>query len=453
MLNRLFPAFIADEQARQAWDVARVVVVPGNGGRRTYELLRNAFGRPTNGLPRVLNVPVVRERARDGTPQVILPSEARDMLSCFVSADSDVLIVDDVASTYQTIAEVTSNIRARSLTILTLLATDLRKEEYLRKISVAKPMIILSGGVVVNRSGDPVKTPGITTTAGLLDDTLKAVRSRTDLGTYLQGGSAPLELLAERRRGDDLQLLLLDLDGTSLINGVMPDELRELLTTNRDRFFAVAATGRNAASYRSLPREIQAVFRASILDDGLTIGINGSDMPMDRRNVNEREVQKRLDRAARTAGVQILVTRRASSATLPWCVRVRAAGNDVQSCSFVPEDTQAAFRFAALFDNDKRFSLLPSGYGDATLTWKGYGKGTSGIGGLARMLPTLPSLATAVAAGDGPNDRTLLQRVKEAGGTAIAVNPACSTVCDAANEILADPRVLAGRLRRMFTLS
>lgn len=373
------------------------------------------------------------------------------MLTRYVSEDTDVLVVDDVASTYQTIATVVSGVRARSLTILTLLATDLRKEEYLGQLGEAPPMTILSGSVVVNRTGDPAKTPGITTTAGLLDETSKAVRSRNDLGSYLQNGSTALELLAERRRGDDVQLLLLDLDGTSLIDGKMPDDLRDFLINVRSRLFAVAASGRNPSSYRALPRETQGVFRASVLDDGLTIGVNGSDTPIDRRNVNDREVQKRLDRAARTAGVRILVTRKASATTLPWCVRVRAVGNDVTSPAFSAKDTEAALRLASLFDNDERFSLLPSGYGDATLTWKGYGKGTSGIGGLARMIPTLPPLSTAIAAGDGPNDVTMLKRVKEAGGVAIAVKPVSKAVREAATEVLSDPRRLVKRLQTMLT--
>lgn len=449
--NRSSPLFIGNEQARAAWNVARIVIAPGNGGQRTYKLLRGSFGRPANGEPRILNIPVVRERGGDGAPQVVLPAEARDMLSRYIGEDADILVVDDVASTYQTVATVVSGVRARSVTVLTLLATDLRKEEYLGQLGKAPPMTIISGGIVINRTGDPAKTPGITTTAGLLDDTSKAARSRNDLGSYLLNGTAALELLAERLRGDDLQLLLLDLDGTSLIDGTMPSELRELLIANRDRFFAVAATGRNAASYRSLPREVQSVFRASVLDDGLTVGVNGSDIPTDRRNVNDREVQKRLDRTARTAGVRILVTRKASATTLPWCVRVRAAGNDITSPAFSAEDTDAAFRLASLFQDDERFSFLPSGYGDATLTWKGYSKGTSGISGLARMLPTLPPLSTSIAAGDGPNDVAMLARVKEAGGISIAVNPVCSAVRSAATEILNDPRKLARRLQTILT--
>ncbi len=69
------------------------------------------------------------------------------------------------------------------------------------------------------------------------------------------------------------------------------------------------------------------------------------------------------------------------------------------------------------------------------------------------MLPTLPPLSTAIAAGDGPNDVTLLARIKQAGGISIAVNPVCASVRNAASIVLSSPRDLPDCLQTILSSS
>jgi len=229
-----------------------------------------------------------------------------------------------------------------------------------------------------------------------------------------------------------MNLLFLDLDGTSLIDGAMPPAMKEVLRVSRDRLFSVVATARNQLEYAKLPKEIRSLFRAGILDDGLTFSINGSVQPALERKVNDAELRKLLFRSAREANAEMRIM--SEGKTLPWKVRIRDFRGDLSSADFTDADTQAAVRLAEAFNvKSQKFAVQPSGYGDATIVWPGSGKGTTGVDILARTIPTLPSLSRAISAGDGPNDVSMFERIRKAGGEALAVNAVSTAVRSAAS--------------------
>jgi len=414
---------------------ADVIVVPGSAAPLVLQEVLQQCPSVISSKADIVTVTPCRTWKSDRSSTVVLNEQDQVALRSAVSANSNVVILDDVASTYQTADIIANQLEQASIVSLTTVLSTVPKPERYNMLRNSKLTKAYAGIVTQYSGGHSWQTPAIATTASIFKDTKKSIASLNNIKRFLKADGIALDIL-KQRIDQEIRLLLLDLDGT-MIDGNEPNKaLLDLLTVKQNQFFSVAATGRSVESFQSIATtKLQNIFRAGVVSNGALALVGEQQEDALRKAVDPKEVEKVIEKTTKKTNVASLVTNRSAlGKKLPWWVRIRANESSInEPDNFDDTDTEAAIKFADAVNSVGRFEAQASGNGDVLLAWPGMDKSTTGISALSRLIPTLPTLRTAIAAGDGLNDIGLLSRIKQAGGDSFAVNPVAKEVIQAAS--------------------
>ena len=436
-------------EARVALQRATLFIAPLSAGPRVVQGIASKQEGLVHGKRVLTPAPSrVIADAEDRKATVTISSDDVEMMRSAVDHNLHVVIIDDVSSSYQTASQLARVLRdqgARSVSLLTLVGI-LPKEAQRNFISDSGLDAFYAGVITGYQGGDAWKTPAIASTGGLFETTRKGALRRENIARYLPDNGIGLQVL-QQRLSNEFRLLLWDLDGTYLEKGEPQPELRSVLLDKESHIFNVAATGRSHQSFHALSDDTRRPFQAAIVDGGMRVVVNGNTTRIQAPQPNNQEIETLIKRASRSANAFARITQTGNGQDFPIWVRVRTQQDQLdQADEWNAADTVAATVFAEQLSNHQRLEAIASGYGDVLIVPRGVDKGLTGIDELAARIPTLPSLETAIAIGDGPNDIQMLKRITQQRGTSIAVNPVNDTVASSATHVM-DHSSLARYLR------
>ncbi|MDP6561986.1 MAG: hypothetical protein QF793_03615, partial [Candidatus Peribacteraceae bacterium] len=345
--NMLIEMIASNFAVRKCLQEATTIVAPRSAGPRVLAALSACDASLTDSKKIIEPFPDRVLNPDRSIKEITLQDSDTALFAEQITQDDRVVILDDVASSYRTASRIAENVRQAScVDVITLLAAVPRQQDvaFMRASGINS---VLSAGVTQYKKL-PNNRPAITTTAGIFDQSERSIRSFENLCRYLRDDGAALRLLLERLRSS-MSVLLMDLDGTSLVDGAIPDSLCTVLQKARSQLFSVVTTARSQNSFDSLSDETRSVFRAGVFDDGLSVRINGTTIPAVDRKLNVSELTKLIERAARKADALVCVTQKATSNRLPWKVRIRQKNGDIESSDYSDADTQAALQMAGVF--------------------------------------------------------------------------------------------------------